>query len=178
MKLSKVKKICTDAGQLCVMDAPGKNNLVYQWVGTQDAMYPVEGLHVDREMLVKLWECSPKQAAAFEECPVLHDAELLQGLPGMIDTDKVNHLGLCEVMGKVAMKCGDGVIFIDPELLKPCGEFRNFVIVEDRTGPWVAVYAKGVLDGLVRPVSNDMANHLMACVRSVAKRDVVERVEE
>lgn len=178
MKLSKVKKICTDAGQLCVMDAPGRNNLVCQWVGTQDAMYPVEGLRVDKEMLVKLWECSPKQAASFEECAVVHDEDLLKDLPGMIDTDNVETLSICKIMDMVAMKCGDGVIFLNPALLKPCGEYRNYLIVEDRTGPWVAVYDKGVLDGLVRPVDNKLAHHLMAFAKSVVERNVVERVEE
>ena len=174
MKLSKVKKVCTDAGQMCVVNTTGAgNNLVQQWVGTQDALYPLRDVMVTEGMLKMLWELSPVQIAAMEEAPVKHDEEFLRELDGQIDTDSAEPICLCTVMGMWAMKCGDGVVFVDPDMLKPCGEWRNYVIVRDDEGPWVAVYHQGVLDGLVRPVKDDRAEALLAAARVAAQREIV-----
>lgn len=179
MKLSKVKKVCTDAGQLGVINVGGPgNNLVQQWVGTQEAIYPLDGITVTEEMLQRLWELSPAQIAKMAESPVMHDRKLLNELPGMIDKNTVEYISLGEVMGMLALKCRDGVIFVDPALLRPCGEWRNYVIVEDEQGPWVAVYNDGVLDGLVRPEKAKEAMMLHTCARSIAAREFVRWGEE
>lgn len=137
MKLSKVKKVCTDAQQLRVVDTLGEgNNLVSQWVGTQDALYPVEGLTVSEEMLQVLWELSPAQINAIEEHPVHHDPEFLRSLPGLVDKDSVEPICIAQVMGYQAMKCGEqGVLFVDPGKLRPCGDWRQFVIHYDDKEP-------------------------------------------
>lgn len=179
MKLSKVKKVCTDAGQLGVINVGGpSNNLVQQWVGTQEAIYPLDGITVTEEMLQRLWELSPTQIAKMAESPVALDAELMNELPGMIDKNTVEYISLGEVLGMLALKCGEGVIFVDQALLRPCGRWRNYVIVKDEQGPWVAVYNDGVLDGLVRPVKEKEAMRLHACARSIAAREYVRWGEE
>lgn len=178
MKLSKIKKVCTEALQLRVVDTIGNsNNLVMQWVETQDALYPVEGLRVDEEMLQVLWELSDKTMEAMAQAPVHHDPEFLMELPGLIDKEKAESITLGKVMEYGAMKCGDGVIFMDPAKLKPCGDWLQFVVVEDADGPWVSVYSDSKLAGLVRPVKNELAEHLLAIAKAVAGRDVVRRKE-
>lgn len=179
MKLSKIKRVCVDAGQLRVVDTIGNsNNLVMQWVGTKEALYPVEGVTVNEEMLQVLWELSDKTMEAMAAAPVHHDPDLLMELPGLIDKEKVESITIGKMMDYGAMKCGDGVIFVDPAMLKPCGDWLQFVIVEDEEGPWVSVYSDGKLAGLVRPVRNELAGHLLAIAQAVAGRDVVRRAEE
>lgn len=178
MKLSKIKRVCTDALQLRVVDTIGNsNNLVMQWVGTQEALYPVEGVTVNEEMLQVLWELSDKMMDAMAAAPVHHDPDMLMELPGLIDKEKAESITIGKVMDYGAMKCGNGVIFVDPALLKPCGEWLQFVIVEDADGPWVSAYSDGKLAGLVRPVKNELAEHLLAIAKAVAGRGVVRRGE-
>ena len=179
MKLSKVKKVCTDAQQLRVVATLGEgNNLVSQWVGTQDALYPVEGLTVSEEMLQVLWELSPAQINAIEEHPVHHAPEFLRSLPGLVEKDSVKPICIAQVMGYQAMKCGEqGVVFVDPDKLRPCGDWRQFVIHYDNAGPWVVVYDDGKLNAVVRPVDNEKAMQLLAIAKVVAGRKVEARVE-
>lgn len=180
MKLSKIKKVCTDALQLRVVDTCGHgNNMVHQWVGTQEALYPVEGMTLSEEMLKVLWELSDKQVAAIEEAPVYHDPEFLLDLPGLIDKDNAERITLGQVADYGALMYGeDGVVFVDPALMRPCGTWRQFVIVHDDKGPWVVVYDDGKLDAVVRPVNNELAGHLMAIAKAVAGRTVEERAAE
>lgn len=52
MKITKIKKLCVEACMCMIYDT----NESRQWIGTQDAIYPVDGLKID-EQNVKVKAC-------------------------------------------------------------------------------------------------------------------------
>lgn len=169
MKLGKVKKICTAAEQLCVLDLPYTENMVLQWVGTADAMYPMRQLQLSREQLQQVWELGEGMVNAMEMHPVTHDEELFAHVPGQMAMEDTEPLVVAEVNGYWALRCGEkNMLFVVKELFAPClggGPVRLNLELDANGDWWVAIYVDGVLDGLVRPVDGRKAAtlHRMIC---------------
>ena len=174
MKLGKVKKICTAAEQLCVLDLDYTENLVLQWVGTHEAMYPMRTLQLSREQLQQVWELSEGMVTEMEQHPVTHDPHLFEQVPGQIARDQAEPLAISEFNGYWALKCGEsGILFVKKELFAPCmgAGHINLALEMDESGDWwVAIYADGVLDGLVRPVEGRKAEALHKTLVAMAER--------
>lgn len=172
MKLGKVKKICSAAEQLCVLDLEHTDNMVLQWVGTAEAMYPMRTLQLSREQLQQVWELSDGMVQAMEMNPVTHETELFESVPGQMTMEETAPLTVAEVNGYWALRCGErAMIFVERELFTPClggGPVRLNLEMDVHGDWWVAIYVDGVLDGLVRPVDGRKAATLHRLICSMA----------
>lgn len=181
MKLGKVKKICMAAEQLCVLDLPYTNNMVLQWIGTAEAMYPLRTLQLSREQLQQVWELSEGMIKAMEMHPVEHEAGLFEQVPGQIDRDHAEPLAIAEFNGYWALRCGEsGIMFVQKEYFTPCmgvGPVSLMLEMDENGDWWVAIYADGVLDGLVRPVEGRKAEALHKTLQAMAARKPLPVVE-
>jgi len=177
MKLGKVKKICMAAEQLCVLDLGYTENMVLQWIGTAEAMYPMRTLQLSREQLQQVWELSEGMITAMETHPVEHEAELFEQVPSQIDRDHAEPLTMAEFNGYWALRCGEsGIMFVQKEYFAPCmgaGPINLMLEMDEHEDWWVAIYVDGVLDGLVRPVEAKKAKALHKTLRAMAERKPV-----
>lgn len=174
MRLAKVKRVCTAAEQLCVMDVEQSDNMVTRWVGTHDAMHPMRTLLLTQEQLQQVWELSTSMIASMEEHPVTQDPALFERVAGAIDKDGAEPLTMAHINGYWALRGGDtAVLFVREDLVRPClGDGRIQLMLEnDNAGDWwVAIYQEGVLDGLVRVADAETANRLHEIIRHMAGR--------
>lgn len=170
MKLSKVKRICVAAGQLCVIPTEEPVNMAQQWVGTEEAMYPMYDVAVSRRALQSLWELSTATVQAMDEDPVMHDVQVLDATPGQIDTAGKTDKAIVKIGGYVAIEHGEGLVLINEELLAPCGLNRSFVVEQRRDGVWVAVYVGGMLDAMIRPASGAICSMCEEIVDELGRR--------
>lgn len=177
MKLGKVKKICMAAEQLCVLDLGYTENMVLQWIGTAEAMYPMRMLQLSREQLQQVWELSEGMITAMETHPVEHEAELFEQVPSQIDRDHAEPLTMAEFNGYWALRCGEsGIMFVQKEYFAPCmgaGPINLMLEMDEHEDWWVAIYVDGVLDGLVRPVEAKKARALHKTLQAMAGRKPV-----
>ena len=67
MKLSKVKKVCMDAGQIIVKKADTGID-INTWIGTNNALYPVRGLSMNAELCYHPDATEEHRKARFEAC--------------------------------------------------------------------------------------------------------------
>ena len=51
VKLSKIKKVCMRDKQVRLYTANAPQNMVMQWLGVDQALYPVEGVRLSMDML-------------------------------------------------------------------------------------------------------------------------------
>lgn len=193
MKLSRIKKACMDEGviRLYSVEAPG--NAVFQWLGTDGALYAVEGCELTLTTLMAIWEIDSKKAANMDmvedtlrgavERRLLtdRDADILAGAPAMIDSMSAPPLVMAHIGCYWAMKFGeDHVMFASENNFAPCiGKHivAMDIHADDATGEpaWIAVYADGKLCGMVRPTSKIEAERLLELVREVARREKAGR---
>lgn len=187
MRLSKVKKVCMDAGQIRILTADNSCNMVVQWIGTDAALYPVEGLVLDLKTLLAIWEIDSKKAGEIDMAEGSYadmvdrgllteaDARLLRMVAGSIDTNEAPLLGLGEVNGCKALACGEEqMIFLPPGTLTPCFKHGgiNFDVIVQDGGARVAVYGGGSLIGLLWPLDSARAEGLHGIIRNMAEREV------
>lgn len=167
MKLSKVKRACCQARQLGLIDTGTGNNMAVQWVGTDAAMYPLQGMQVFRRQLEKLWELGENVINDMQQAPVTAEACDLEKPAGQIDLDSVPRVHLCNLDGwEVLAPMSGGLMYIQEGLLRPLDGKLDFVPMPSG---WVAVYEDGVLGAMVRPVEGKWRGPLDAMVRTMAK---------
>lgn len=169
MKLSKVKKVCTSKRQLEVVNTTGANNLITQWVGTGEAMYPLRDMQVTREQLQKLWELSDIVIMDMENSPVLVDAEQLETAEPLIDTKTAEKMWLCDMGEVIVLAPKDGnLMYIKKEYLEPCkGDDLHFVPMG---GDWIGVYESDKIGAMVKTVPEYYKRLMDSIIRRAAKK--------
>ena len=84
VKLSKIKKVCMRDKQVRLYTANAPQNMVMQWLGVDQALYPVEGVRLSMDMLAVIWKLGAKQRAELDvqEMTILDAVE-----NGLLDDD-------------------------------------------------------------------------------------------
>lgn len=178
-----------DAGAIRLYSVEAPGNAVFQWLGTDEALYAVEGCVLTLTTLQAIWEIDAKKADTLDmvedtlrgavERRLLtdRDADILEGAPAMIDSMSAPPLVMAKIGCYWAMKFGEGhVMFASENSFAPCiGKHivAMDIHADDATGEpaWIAVYADEKLCGMARPASKIEAERLMELVREVARRE-------
>ena len=110
VKLSKIKKVCLRDKQVRIYTANTPQNMVMQWLGVDQALYPVEGVRLTMDMLAVIWELGARQRAELDvqEMTILDAVE-----NGLLDDDAA--VVLQESAGMVDM-AGMVLVYTDGQL--------------------------------------------------------------
>ena len=186
MRLSKIGKVVKEARQ-CILcntrERTGQEaNLIQQWIGSGEAMYPVdENVRLTEQGAAALMEMEGKDAEAVAWRSVGDGselAEMLKGIPARIDGAAL----AWKVCLKVEIQSGtvrvkeleDGsMAYVWEQLLEPCkrkGKLLRMTRVDGKQGVY-AVYAgddlAGVVSGIGPEEREEMLRELLGILKDV-----------
>lgn len=189
MKLSRIKKACMDEGVIRLYSVEKTGNAIFQWLGTNEALYAVEGCELTLTTLQAIWEIDSKKAANLDmvedtlrgavERRLLtdRDVHILTGAPALIDMENAPLLSIIVINDHRVIACGDDrVIFVPEARFAPCYAKAILSMEYYENGDtgepaWIATYTDGKLCGMVRPVKKVAAERLRALAKEVARRE-------
>ena len=174
MKLSRVKRICLDHGELVVKRAQSGLD-VSTWIGARHALFPVHGLEINLKMAINIWELDQKKLKNLYtdedteekgECFSLIRRVELESMPPLIAVDGAEDLEAPGLMKVCTLN--EKIILMDREtkkgwwfwkdMLEPVegGEIRYHLINEDTGRNVVGIYAGGKLEAVIwcMPIDN------------------------
>lgn len=185
MKLSKVKKVCMEAGQIIVKKADTGID-INTWIGTNNALYPVRGLSMNAEVAIKIWEIEQKKLMEFEiledteedEARTLINREELESLDYLADTltdkNKDEYPGLTRIAridNKILMldkKNNKAWVFRETKLAPIEGTNLMFIPVEEGRG-LMAVYSDGILEAVIYAAAWNASDLMKETIRQIAE---------
>ena len=190
MKLSKVKKVCMDAGTIVIKKAEMGMD-IKTWIGTNSALYPVRGIDMNAALAVRIWEIEQKKLRDMEiqedteevEAPTLIDREELESLDFLADTmtadnDEVPGLiNIATINGYVMLmdrEKNDACVFKEDRLAPVEGERLMYIPVEGNRR-LIAVYSDEILEAVIYTMGWDKSEYLKAVISRIAE---VCRTEE
>ena len=182
MRLSKIGKVVKEARQcvLCnTLERTGQEaNLIQQWIGAGEAMYPVdENVRLTEQGAAALIEMEGKDAEAVAWRSVGDGselAEMLKGIPARIDSAALAWKVCLKVethSGTVRVKeLEDGsMAYVWEQLLEPCkrkGKLLRMTRVDGKQGVY-AVYAGDDLAGVVSGISQEEREEMLRTLREI-----------
>lgn len=186
MRLSKIKSVCRACKQIRLVTADEfVDNMVTQWIGVDGALYPVTGTLLNLPTLGAVWELGDKLAdfdaaegryTEMVERGLLEplDAEVLRRVPLQVDAAGMPEIQMGEINGYLGMADGPELIcYLKEWLLEPCrgmGRLGYDHVGGAGDAQWVAVYADGVLVGLIRPETQGVADVISKELKAMAAR--------
>ena len=172
MKLSKVKKICMDSGEIMVKKAQTGLD-VDTWIGSYGALYPVHGFSMTGQLAVKVWEIEDKKLKDMR----IHDdsvdsalthvtREELEGLPVLVDArvredaedPGLRHMATVSKYMILQNRETGKVRVLSEKYMEPIEGTRIFYIPIDEEDMKIAVYGDGELQAVLTTLrweSND-----------------------
>lgn len=186
MRLSKIKSVCRACKQIRLLTADELvDNMVTQWIGVDGALYPVTGTLLNLPTLGAVWELGDRLAdfdaaeGRYTDMVVRGlleplDAEVLRRVPMQVDAASMPEIQMGEYNGYLGMADGPELIcYIKEWLLEPCkgmGRLGYDHVGGAGDAQWVAVYADGVLVGLIRPETQGVADVISKELKAMAAR--------
>lgn len=186
MRLSKIKSVCRACKQIRLLTADEVvDNMVVQWIGVDSALYPVTGTLLNLPTLGAVWELGDRledfDAAEGRYTDMVErgllepwDAEVLRRVPLQVDAASMPEIQMGEINGYLGMADGPELIcYIKEWLLEPCrgmGRLGYDHVGGAGDAQWVAVYADGVLVGLIRPETQGVADVISKELKAMAAR--------
>lgn len=187
MRLSKIKSVCKACKQIRLLTADEfVDNMVSQWIGVDGALYPVTGTLLNLPTLGAVWELGDRLAdfdaaegryTDMVERGLLEpwDAEVLRRVPLQVDAASMPEIQMGEINGYLGMADGPELIcYIKEWLLEPCrgmGRLGYDHVGGAGDAQWIAVYADGVLVGLIRPETQGVADVISKELKAMAERE-------
>lgn len=187
MRLSKIKGVCKACKQIRLLTADEfVDNMVTQWIGVDGALYPVTGTLLNLPTLGAVWELGDKLAdmdaaegryTEMVERGLLEplDAEVLRRVPLQVDAASMPEIQMGEINGYLGMADGPELIcYLKEWLLEPCrgmGRLGYDHVGGAGNAQWIAVYADGVLVGLIRPETHGVADVISKGLKAMAARE-------
>lgn len=187
MRLSKIKSVCKACKQIRLLTADEfVDNMVTQWIGVDGALYPVTGTLLNLPTLGAVWELGDRLAdfdaaegryTDMVERGLLEpwDAEVLRRVPLQVDAASMPEIQMGEINGYLGMADGPELIcYIKEWLLEPCrgmGRLGYDHVGGAGDAQWIAVYADGVLVGLIRPETQGVADVISKELKAMAARE-------
>ncbi len=182
MRLSKIGKVVKEARQ-CVLcntrERTGREaNLIQQWIGSGEAMYPVdENVKLTEQGAAALMEMEGKETEAVAWRSVGDGselAEMLKGIPARIDSAAL----AWKVCLKIEIQSGTvrvteleegSMAYVWEALLEPCkrkGKLLRMTRVDGKQGVY-AVYAGDDLAGVVSGISQEEREEMLRTLREI-----------
>lgn len=186
VKLSKIKRVCTREQQVRLYTVRDNQNMIWQWLGVNDALYPVEGVKLTLNMLCMIWELGDSASKTWDMLEMdledavqsglvdPEDAENLRHTPAMVDKATIPNIRMARVFDAQAIRLESGRMTLLPDSrCAPCwyGPVEYMLIREDRLT--VAAYTDGVLSGIIRPVGYKVAAVANATLKALAACECV-----
>jgi len=175
MNLNKIKRLCLGEGKcLIVEDRHGG-----QWIGVEDALYPVTGLRLDEQSLKIIWQLTDKQANEME-------FEARSDLEGFLDVGMVLDEGQAQVMDKAIInhmhfmgpEMDEGrVLMVREDYLEPAwvkGEWTRYQLKETQCGSVLAMYCGLMVSGVVKPAGEKEAQGMQDQLARLAGKALVD----
>ena len=182
MRLSKIGRVVKEARQCILCNTRERTaqeaNLIQQWIGTGEAMYPVdENVRLTEQGAAALMEMEGKEAEAVVWRSVGDGSELaeaLKGIPARIDGAAL----AWKVCLKVEIQSGtvrvteleDGsMAYVWEQLLEPCKRKRKLLRMTRADGKQgvYAVYAGDDLAGVVSGISQGEREEMLRTLREI-----------
>ena len=182
MRLSKIGRVVKEAQQ-CILcntrERTGQEaNLIQQWIGVGEAMYPVdESVRLTEQGAAALMEMEGKEAEAVAWRSVVDGSELaeaLKGIPARIDSAAL----AWKVCLKIEIQSGTvrvteleygSMAYVWEALLEPCkrkGKLLRMTRVDGKQGVY-AVYAGDDLAGVVSGISQEEREEMLRTLREI-----------
>lgn len=158
MKIKKIAALCSRAGTFRLYNKMDREGVITQWLGTGNALYPLNGLPLlDEESLCAMFDIPEKKR---EKLVIL-----CEDMPEIIDVaDKDPKETLLEEkemtigyngMQIIPLRTKDGIIFIGEQFLEPLADEIDLLNLYERKTPkgvsYVAVKAGMMLRGIIAP---------------------------
>ena len=158
MKINKIAALCSRAGTFRLYNKMDREGVITQWLGTGNALYPLNGLPLlDEESLCAMFDIPEKKR---EKLVIL-----CEDMPEIIDVaDKDPKETLLEEkemtigyngMQMIPLRTKDGIIFIGEQFLEPLADEIDLLNLYERKTPkgvsYVAVKAGMMLRGIIAP---------------------------
>lgn len=192
MKIAKIKKVCQEE-RMCIIynSASGK-----QWIGTQTAMYPTDGLLLERQTIPTLFDMPDAKnrmeigEMEMEMCPLMpidgeaeiqldEWPELQMGMPIFAWGEKI--YTLLDHQGRI--------FFVRENKVKPAikgNEYMKFRLAVDAWGQPLVVIGDGMMvNGIVKPnniteaqAMTEMLQKMGRCMPSGTEKGQKNELEE
>ena len=158
MKIKKIAVLCSRAGTFRLYNKMDGEGVITQWLGTGNALYPLNGLPLlDEESLCAMFDIPEKKR---EKLVIL--CEDMSEIIDVADKDpKETLLEEKEMtigyngMQMIPLRTKDGIIFIGEQFLEPLADEIDFLNLYERKTPkgvsYVAVKAGMMLRGIIAP---------------------------
>lgn len=186
VKLSKIKRLCLNRGQIRLYTADRPQNMIMQWLGIDGALYPVEGVTLTMDLLAVVWELSASVRGNLDvqemsigdavENGLLgsEDAAILQCAAGMVDMAAMERIRLGRVFDHVALALGeDGMMLVPESVCAPCWWGDTAYEITRGETTQVLVYTDGQLSGVVRPADEKAAAVAEATLKTLARKTCI-----
>lgn len=175
MNLSRIKKLCLNENKcLIVTDRHGG-----QWIGVEEALFPVIGLKVDEKSLRVIWQLSDKQAGemAFER---REDLEGFLDAGMVLDEAQAQMISGAVINGIIFFGAeGDGgrVLMVKEELLAPAwvkGEWTRYQLKLTRDGAVLVTFCGLMITGVVKPMGEKACQQIQDALAGLAGKSLVD----
>ncbi len=160
MKLSAIKSLCMREDKIVLYT---ESNGKVTWIGTDETMYPTEGVMIDENSIINLFDLSDKKAEKVKIETVFLSAGNLTPYVGMDDAliqteeSRMNSWVAVYQNGSLhrALSFGGKLYMVDVNKLKPAigdDDYLQFYFTRNSAGnPLIAVMDGLILSGIVWP---------------------------
>ena len=170
MKLSAIKRVCMDAKQFCIYDEEDGT----QWIGTQDAAYPVGGELFSEANIAEIFDLTPKQEEKvevrrmdWETSDLICREDIVGvGMAKMAQGLQVYYVGT--MMQTLAYR---GRLYLVRAMdIKAAGVsdrgYLDYYMDEDDAGNPLVVISDGmIVAGVVRPLDREISKGMLGWMR-------------
>lgn len=151
MKLSKIKKVCTnnESIQMIVPTIPG--NMIQQWIGSDNKVFfPVQRMQLTAGELGQLWDLTADKVHAFTQTQVEEWIPIsLANVPAMGDAENKMELFDFGIYYILYDDKNQKTYFLEAEDIEPCmgSEMPMFIPLPEfqMFSDWMGIYVDGKL---------------------------------
>ena len=185
MKLSKVKKVCTDSGEIVVKRANCGLDIT-TWIGTNSAMYPIRGMTMNTALAVRIWEIEAKK---LHDMRIQEDTEDDEAMTLIMQVDLRSFEFLIDPLTNEGEEAYPGlrkIATIDGYILLADRDTKEgWVFREDKLGPVegnglmyiplakgegkIAVYGSGQLEAVIYAAKWTASDYMKAIISQIAE---------
>lgn len=167
MKITSIKKLCTDAHMCMIYETDGNR----QWIGTMDAIYPVDELQITKNSIPTLFDMPDADKRMeigvediFKSELVPSEEEIAVEMEGWKELDcsiPIFYLG--EKIYPLTHR--DGILFVQSDYVKPAirkNDYLVFKLARNSFGHPLIVIGNGMsVTGIARPLPGTTAEKIV-----------------
>ena len=167
MKITQIKKLCADAHMCMIYETDGNR----QWIGTQEAIYPVDELQIGKGSIPTLFDMPDAGGKMEIGVDEIWKSELVPGdceIEVEMDRWAELHCGspMYHLDEKIYPMMHDGgILFVREELGKPAirkSDYMVFKLTRNRFGHPLVMIGNGLeVTGIAKPIPKKAAANIL-----------------